>query len=98
MKKTCIRIAIAIITPWTSKRLWMTVIALTFLNSLFWPAVKCLYSFTQEWQLKYFFFMYSMVIGAGVTVILTYLLKISNGVGSTADSVQKLIEKKIENE
>lgn len=90
------KIALAILAPWTSKRLWMVIIGLVFLNGIFWPAVYYLYSFTEQWRAEIFFKMFCFIMGSCDTIVLGYLgfQTFGNGAASTAtDAVQKLIEK-----
>ena len=67
------KIILAILTPWTSKRLLMAIIGLAIINSLFWTSVYYLYSFPTEPQAGYFFKMFCVCIGASVTIVMWYL-------------------------
>lgn len=90
------QIILAILAPWTSKRLWMTIIGLLFLNSMFWTGVYYLYSFTDQWKAEIYFKMFALVIGACVTAIMGYLgfQTFGNGAASSATNVvQTIIEK-----
>lgn len=95
------QILLAIITPWTSRKLWLAVIALFFLVSFFWTSVWYLYSFTEPAHIVAFNSMFQTIAWGVVTVVVGYILdmpSLMNGfkrevVSSTAEIVQSIIKK-----
>lgn len=67
------RILVALLEPWTSRKLWMTLFAVIIMQQLFWLATWYLYSFQQEWQAKYFVQMFFVTQGTITTMMLGYL-------------------------
>lgn len=67
------RILIAILEPWTSKKLWMTLIAIIIMQQLFWLATWYLYSFPEEWRAKFFVEMFFVTQGTIATIVLGFL-------------------------
>jgi hypothetical protein len=71
--KTFGKIAIAFLAPWTSRKLWMTVVALVILHSLFWTSVWYLYSFAEQWRAEIFYRMFNSTMWATTMAVLGYL-------------------------
>ena len=67
------KILIAILEPWTSRKLWMTLLAVIIMQQLFWLATWYLYSFAEEWKAKYFVQMFFVTQGTITTIMLGYL-------------------------
>lgn len=79
----------------------MTVIGLIMFQSLFWPAVYYLYTFTEQWKAEIFFKMFAIIIASCNVAILGFLGFQSFGNGATsgaANAIQRIIENKTESE
>lgn len=95
------KIFLAMITPWTSQRLWLAIVCLLFLFSLFWSSVYHLYSFSDPAHVVAFESMFQTIAWAATTVVIGYILDMPtllNGfkrsvVSSTAQVVQNLVAK-----
>lgn len=87
------RILIAILEPWTSRRLWMTILAVIVMQQLFWTATWYLYSFREEWMAKYFVQMFFATQGTIATVMLGWL-GFSNIKSNAASLISSIFTKK----
>jgi hypothetical protein len=67
------RILLAMLIPWTSKRLWMGIIGLIVINAKFWCIVYYLYSFTTEPQMGYFFKLATFAMGIDATIVMWFI-------------------------
>jgi hypothetical protein len=67
------KIGLAILDPFTSRKLWMTVIGLIVINSLFWTSVWYLYSFTEQWKAQLFYQMFASTAWATTGIVFSYL-------------------------
>lgn len=95
------QICLAILEPLTSRKLWMTLLGLIVINSLFWACVYYLYSFTEPWQADIFYKMSNSAMWTTSAIVLGYLglqtvaAGWTNATTSAATSmINKLTEKK----
>lgn len=98
-----VKIALAMIAPWTSRKLWMVIIGLSVVISLFWTSVYYLYSFTDPAHITAFESMFQTTAWTVSAIILGYLGFQSvmdgfkrNVVSTGQQVVQSLFEKKEE--
>lgn len=66
-------ILMAITGPFTSRKLWASVISVLILQSLFWTSVFYLYSFTEQWRAEIFFKMFTQTNWGITGIVLGYL-------------------------
>jgi hypothetical protein len=71
--KTWKKVTLALFAPWTSSKLWMTIIALLIINSLFWTSVWYLYSFVEQWRAQLFYQMFNSVMWTTSMLVLGLL-------------------------
>lgn len=94
------KIFLAMITPWTSQRLWLAITCILTLVSLFWTAVYYLYSIPPT-HVAAFDSMFQTIAWGVVVVVVGYILDMPtllNGfkreaVATTANVVNKIMTK-----
>lgn len=68
------KIVLAMVTPWTSRKLWLAIICLFILQGFFWTSVWYLYSFTDPAHITAFENMFQTIAWGIVTVVIGYIL------------------------
>lgn len=66
-------IGMAMLSPFTSRKLWMTLIGLMVVNGLYWTSVWYLYSFTEQWKAELFYKMFASTAWTTMGIIFGYL-------------------------
>jgi hypothetical protein len=67
------KIALAMASPWTSRKLWMTILGVLIVQSLYWVSVWYLYSFTEQWKGELFYKMFASTAWTISMMMLGYL-------------------------
>lgn len=94
------KIFLAMITPWTSQRLWLAITCILTLVSLFWTAVFYLYSIPAT-HVAAFDSMFQTIAWGVVVVVVGYILDMPtllNGfkreaISTTSNVVQNILSK-----
>lgn len=95
------KITLAILAPWTSRKLWVCFIGLSVMITFFWTSVNYLYSFTDQAHIAAFESMYqttAYTVGA-IVCFFVGVTGFTDGMkrtitSSAITSVQSLIPKK----
>jgi len=85
--------------PWTSRKLWMSVIGLAVLNGLYWTSVWYLYSFTEQWKGELFYKMFASTMWGTTAVIFSYLgiqALMSGWTNTTAQTATSILQTALE--
>lgn len=103
MKNRVGKLLAAIFAPWTSRRLWMTIIGVFVVQSLYWVSVYYLYSFEEQWKGEIFYKMFSATAWTISMMMLGYLGLQTLAQGwtnttsqSASSAIQSLFEKREE--
>lgn len=67
------QIALAMLSPWTSRKIWMTLLGVFVVQTLFWTSVWYLYSFTEQWRAEIFYKMFQSTAWTISMMMLGYL-------------------------
>lgn len=88
------RIVLAMLEPWASRKLWMTVIGLLVINSLYWTSVFYLYSFTEPFKAEIFYKMFSTAMWGTTAIVFSYLgiQALMSGWGNAAGVVTSTVQ------
>lgn len=93
------KIALAMLAPWTSRRLWMCIIGLLVINSLFWTATWYLYSFTEQWRGEIFYRMFASTMWGTTAIVFSYLgiqALMSGWTNTTAQTATSILQTALE--
>lgn len=67
------KILLAMASPWTSRKLWMTILGVFVVQSLYWVSVWYLYSFVEQWRGELFYKMFASTAWTISMMMLGYL-------------------------